>query len=98
MVAHGGRRGRHPGPLRGTALYAVERDLPLGPLALALGGPGWVPFIAISGFLLLLFPDGHLPSPRWRWFAWLCGVALAIVFVTSGSTPGTSPTRAIRRS
>lgn len=76
------------GPLQGYGAYAIERDLPYGPLGLALGGPGWVPFIAISGFLLLLFPDGHLPSPRWRWFAWLCGVALAIVFVTIWFYPG----------
>ncbi len=76
------------GPVTGYGAYAVERDLPFGPLALALGGPGWVPFIAISGYLLLLFPDGHLPSPRWRWFAWTCGVALAIVFVTIWFHPG----------
>jgi signal transduction histidine kinase len=76
------------GPLQGYGAYAVERDLPNGPLALALAGPGWVPFIAISGFLLLLFPDGHLPSPRWRWFAWLCGVSLTIVFVTIWFYPG----------
>jgi signal transduction histidine kinase len=76
------------GPLQGYGAYAVERDLPNGPLALALSGPGWVPFIAISGFLLLLFPDGHLPSPRWRWFAWLCGVSLTIVFVTIWFYPG----------
>ena len=46
------------GPFQGYGFYAVERDLPLGPLALAIGGPGWVPFIAISGFLLLLSRTG----------------------------------------
>ena len=76
------------GPLTGYGAYAVEHDLPFGPLALAIGGPGWVPFIAISGFLLLLFPDGHLPSPRWRWFAWLCGSRSTIVFVTIWFYPG----------
>ena len=76
------------GPFQGYGFYAVERDLPLGPLALAIGGPGWVPFIAISGFLLLLFPDGHLPTPRWRWFAWTCGIALTTVFVMIWFHPG----------
>ena len=76
------------GPLSAYGALAVEGDLPFGPLALALGGPGWVPFIAGSGFLLLLFPDGHLPSPRWRWFAWLCGVGLTLVFVSIWFYPG----------
>ncbi|MGH2629647.1 MAG: histidine kinase [Actinomycetota bacterium] len=76
------------GPVTGYGALAIEHDLPFGPVALAIGGPGWVPFIAGSGFLLLLFPDGHLPSPRWRWFAWLCGIALTIVFVTIWFYPG----------
>ena len=76
------------GPVQGYGAYAIEHDLPYGPLGLALGGPGWVPFIAISGLLLLLFPDGHLPSPRWRWFAWMCGIAMAIVFVAIWFYPG----------
>jgi len=33
------------------------------------------------GFLLLLFPDGHLPMPRWRWFARICGTGLTILFL-----------------
>ena len=64
-------------PFTAYGHYAILHDLALGPLALALGGSGWVGFIGISGYLLLLFPDGHLPSRRWRWFAWLCGIGMA---------------------
>jgi signal transduction histidine kinase len=40
----------------------------------------WV-WVALFGTLLtfsfLLFPDGHLPSPRWRWVAWATAVVIA---------------------
>jgi signal transduction histidine kinase len=68
--------------------FAATRDLPLAALGLAIGGPAWVIFIGGSGFLLLLFPDGHLPSPRWRWFGRLCGAGLTLVFVTIWFYPG----------
>jgi signal transduction histidine kinase len=67
------------GPFGAYGAFAAERGLPFAAEALAIGGPGWVPFVGISGYLLLLFPDGHLPSPRWRWIAWACGIGLTLV-------------------
>ena len=40
----------------------------------------WVPgFSLLVTFSLLLFPDGHLPSPRWRPVAWLSVVTMALL-------------------
>ena len=36
----------------------------------------WVPQAGLFAFLGLLFPDGRLPSPRWRPFAWLVAAAI----------------------
>ena len=56
-------------------------ELPGAGLALAFESPSWVVFIGLCGFLLLLFPDGHLPSRRWRWLARICGVGLTLLFL-----------------
>jgi len=71
------------------ALSGPQAPLPGAGIALALSEPAWVPFIGISGYLLMLFPDGHLPSPRWRWFSWLCGVGLVALSITIAFSPGT---------
>lgn len=72
--------------------------------------PGWAAaepwlvlttaFTPVSSLLLVLvmmtFPDGHLPSRRWRWALGAIGVMLALVvadlvFGTSPSAPGLPP-------
>jgi signal transduction histidine kinase len=52
---------------------------PGGTLAVWLGNWVWVPiFGALLTFTFLLFPDGHLPSPRWRPVAWASAVVTVL--------------------
>jgi hypothetical protein len=39
----------------------------------------WILGVPLVIFVPLLFPDGRLPSPGWRWAAW-CGAAATVVF------------------
>ena len=39
-------------------------------------------------FLVLLFPTGKLPSPRWRPVLWIAGTAIAILVISVALTPG----------
>lgn len=43
-------------------------------------------YLAIWTLLLLLFPDGHPPSPRWRPVLWLSGGLLAVATVLAALT------------
>ena len=63
--------------------------LPRPDVAAALNQGSWAPGIGLAGtFLLLLYPDGHLPSPRWRPVAWLSAVAIVMVTVAADLSPG----------
>jgi len=57
-------------------------------LIAALAYPLWVPGVGLIGFLLLLFPDGHLPSPRWRPVAWVLAGTIAVLGLTAFFVPG----------
>ncbi len=64
-------------------------DLPLGGVAL-FAQPGWAPGIVLLGLLILVFPDGRLPSSRWRWLMWACAAVAALwiagtVVITAGA-------------
>jgi hypothetical protein len=71
--------------------YRVRHDnLPLGPLAVLLQ-PAWAPAIVLFALAIMLFPDGGLPSGRWRlpvgvffavalvWLAGAYGIAVGAI-------------------
>jgi MFS family permease len=61
----------------------------LGETAAWYASLSWIPFILVPcTFLLLLFPDGGLPSRRWRWVAWCAGAGIVGALLTSGLQPG----------
>ncbi len=64
-------------------------SVPRPGLVLALSDWLWVPGVGLIGtFLLLLFPDGRLPSPRWRHLARVSAVALIVPSVLIVIGPG----------
>jgi hypothetical protein len=73
-----------------AALLAHRPALPAGQAMAWLAG--WTSVLGVSLFfyLLVLFPDGHLPSRRWRPVAWLYGGALAVGLATAAVQPGTT--------
>ncbi len=49
----------------------------------------WVPAVGLLGtYLILLFPDGKLPSKRWRPLAWLSGAVIVLLSVATFLKPG----------
>ncbi len=64
------------------AFMLTGQGWPFGPLALSLGDSLWIAALFLPLTLLpVLYPDGHLPAPWWRWVnrAAVTGMVLATV-------------------
>ncbi len=81
------------------ALYTLETNpgaLPAGELSAWVGQWDWIVFVSLIGiYLPLLFPDGRLPSPRWRVVAWLGVAAILATAAYESLHPGLLPNYAV---
>jgi hypothetical protein len=67
--------------ISGLGPYSVTMD--------ALTQADWVPPIGLLGiYLILLFPNGKLPSRSWRPLAWLSGVVMVLASLGITFAPG----------
>ena len=68
----------HPGPVPFSVVITY-----------ALGQWLWLPPVGLLGiYMILLFPDGRLPSRRWRPLAWLSGAVIVVGSVSFAVDPG----------
>jgi hypothetical protein len=72
-----------PGSLPGAVYTAVYTSIGLLPIAPCLS------------FILLLTPTGLLPSPRWRWWAWITLAASLLAVVSGALLPLEQPYRSV---
>src|SRR5919199_6259111 len=68
-------------------LLAAPGSLPASKAAAWMMGWVWVPACGLILFSLLLFPDGQLPSRRWRWFAWISLLLIIVGVIYQALAP-----------
>jgi hypothetical protein len=70
-------------------LIADPGSLPLAGGLMWAANWSWIPgFMPLLTLLLLLFPEGAAPSPRWRPVGWLAGLAMVLLVVGYAFAPG----------
>ena len=74
------------------ATYGLVFDpgsVPAPMVVAALNEGSWILPIGLTGtFLVLLYPNGHLPSPRWRPVAWVCATTMVVGTLAIAFEPG----------
>jgi two-component system NarL family sensor kinase len=69
-----------------ATLIGRPGSLPGGPAALWLASILWLPaYMLLATVLLLVAPDGQLPSPRWRPAMWFACLSIASVTVVNAT-------------
>ncbi|HVD35126.1 MAG TPA: hypothetical protein VNB93_05285 [Rubrobacter sp.] len=72
-------------------VYGVARpgSVPFPVIVAGINNVMWVPAVGVLGtYVFLLFPDGTLPSRRWRPLAWLAGRVIVLLCIFVGLSPG----------
>jgi hypothetical protein len=76
----------------GYGMYGLLARPGSVPFPAAIGSLGewmWVPAVGLlSTYLILRFPDGKLPSRRWRLLTWLSGAVIILVSAGFALSPG----------
>jgi hypothetical protein len=70
------------------ALLAPSGSLPAGEAFAWLSSWIWVGGLGLVVFLDLLFPNGRLPSARWRWFVRFTAIVLLPAAILAALSPG----------
>jgi hypothetical protein len=72
-------------------LLARPGAVPGAAVAASLGASTWVVLVSALALLLLTFPHGRLPSPRWRRLVWALVVSDVAVWIGGTTAPGPLP-------
>ena len=72
------------------ALSSFPERTFLGGIAVYLTSLFWLLSISMLAFVVLLYPTGDLPSPRWRWYPWVILLAASLTGLVVWAVPGPS--------
>jgi hypothetical protein len=71
------------GPYAVLDYRLCHHGLPLGPVAVVLNNSVQLLALLLAPLIILLFPAGYLPGPRWRWVVWAYAGLVASVMAVA---------------